>query len=71
MTPYGEVKGVHNFGSNAKEILQSDTRLRLEGGADWSSVNGVRIGLNGFTDGIGSDDLESYGLRVSLAYTIK
>jgi len=31
----------------------------------------VRIGFNGFTDGIGSDDLESYGLRVSLAYTMK
>ena len=71
MTPYGEVKGVHNFGNDTKDILQSDTRLRLEGGADWSSVNGVRIGLNGFTDGIGSNDLESYGLRVSLAYTMK
>lgn len=71
MTPYGEVKGVHNFGNDTKDILQSDTRLRLEGGADWSSVNGVRIGLNGFTDGIGSDDLESYGLRISVAYTMK
>jgi len=71
MTPYGEVKGVHNFGNDTKDILQSDTRLRLEGGADWSSVNGVRIGLNGFTDGIGSDDLESYGLRITVAYTMK
>ena len=71
MTPYGEAKGVFNFGDDAKDILQNDTRLRLEGGADWSSVDGVRIGFNGFTDGIGSDDLESYGLRVSLAYTMK
>jgi outer membrane autotransporter protein len=71
MTPYGEAKGIYNFGSDAKDILQNDTRLRLEGGADWSSINGVRIGLSGFTDGIGSDDLESYGIRVSLAYTMK
>ena len=71
MTSYGEAKGVFNFGDDAKDILQNDTRLRLEGGADWSSNNGVRIGFNGFTDGIGSDDLESYGLRVSLAYTMK
>lgn len=71
MTPYGEAKGVYNFGDDAKDVLENDTRLRLEGGADWSSVNGVRIGLSGFSDGIGSDDLESYGLRVSLAYTMK
>ena len=71
MTPFGEAKGIYNFGDEARDILQNDTRLRLEGGADWASHHGVRIGLSGFTDGIGSEDLESYGFRVSLAYTMK
>ena len=71
MTPFGEVKGIYNFGDEARDILQNDTRLRLEGGADWASHNGARIGLSGFTDGVGADDLESYGFRVSLAYTMK
>lgn len=58
---------VSNFGTDAKDILQNETRLRLEGGTDWSSVNGMHIGFNGFIDGIESGDLESYGFRFSPA----
>ena len=69
--PWGEARGVLNFGNAADQILASDTRLRLEGGADWQSLSGVRFGLSGFADGIGSDDLDSYGARISLSYTMK
>ena len=71
VTPWGEAKGVVSFGNAARDILQDDFRLRLEGGADWSTVDGIRAGVSAFSDGLGSDDLESYGIRLSLSYTMK
>lgn len=67
--PYVEAKGIYSFGDNVEELLGSSTRLRLEGGMDILSRDGLRGSLAVFKDGIGADSYESHGLRASLSFS--
>jgi len=69
--PYGELKGIYSFGDNVDALLGSETRLRVEGGADGFSPNGLRASVSVFSDGIGADEFEAMGLRLSLAFSLR
>lgn len=67
LRPYGEVEGIYSFGDNVELVLGSETRLRIEGGLDGFSKGGWRLSAAAFSDGIGSDDFEVNGFRLSLS----
>lgn len=67
--PYAEIEGIHSFGDGVNSILGNDMRFRLEGGADMFSAGGFRASLSYFEDGIGTDNYDANGFRVSGAFT--
>lgn len=71
VNPYAQVEGIYSFGDDVGEVLGSDVRARIEGGAMWSSPSGVRAGISAFADGLGADQFAAQGIRVSFGYTMK
>lgn len=67
LRPYGEVEGIYSFGDNVKAVLGRETRLRVEGGLDAFSTSGWRLTASAFSDGIGNDNFEASGFRISLS----
>jgi chitinase len=67
LRPYAEAEGIYTFGLERQSALTNSLRMRIEGGADLFSSSGVRFGLSGFHDGIGSDGFKSTGVHVSVS----
>jgi len=67
LRPYAEAEGIYTFGLEQQSVLTNSLRMRIEGGADLFSASGVRFGLSGFHDGIGSDGFKSTGARISVS----
>lgn len=67
LRPYAEAEGIYTFGLEQQSVLTNSLRLRIEGGADLFSGSGLRFGLSGFHDGIGSDGFKSTGARISVS----
>ncbi len=65
-------EGIYNFGETrgvpiANEPTNTDgLRGRVTGGFNLTTSEGVRLGVNGFFDGIGSDGYSAYGVKGSL-----
>lgn len=67
LRPYAEAEGIYTFGLDRQNVLTDSLRMRIEGGADLFSASGLRFGLSGFHDGIGSDGFKSTGARISVS----
>jgi len=67
LRPYAEAEGIYTFGLDPRSVLTNSLRMRIEGGADLFSVGGLRFGLSGFHDGIGSDGFKSTGAHISVS----
>lgn len=65
--PYGEVEGIVTFGLPQQSVLGDGFRMRVEGGAEFLSKSGLRLGLGGFYDGIGGGTYDSKGVHVSVS----
>ena len=72
LRPDGSVEGILSFGDDEIEaVFSNDFRARIEGGARFTSESGVNAGISAFADGIGSDDFNAQGIRVSLSFVMK
>jgi outer membrane autotransporter protein len=67
LRPYAEAEGIYTFGLDRQNVLTDSLRMRIEGGADLFSASGLRFGLSGFHDGIGSDGFKSTGAHISVS----
>jgi chitinase len=68
LRPYAEAEGIYTFGLDRQNVLTESLRMRIEGGADLFSAGGLRFGLSGFHDGIGSDGFKSTGAHISVSF---
>ncbi len=74
VTPYIGIRGIWDFDKAEIVILTSglasgsdDLRARAEGALSVQMTNGWSLDGQGFYDGIGSNDFEAYGGRITLA----
>ncbi|MBD59180.1 MAG: hypothetical protein CL808_03535 [Citromicrobium sp.] len=66
--PYAQFEGVLSFGAGDNLVIENGLRGRVELGADMGSPTGWRIGINGFYDGLGEDEFEAAGGRVTISF---
>jgi len=69
--PFVEVEGIYSFGDGVDTVIGDDTRLRFEGGADIFTDDGMRLSGSYFKDGIGADNYDVYGFRLTGGFTFK
>ncbi|MBD3729874.1 MAG: autotransporter domain-containing protein [Sphingomonadales bacterium] len=69
LRPYAEAEGIVTFGLPAGSVLGDSFRMRVEGGAEMMSREGIRIGLGAFYDGIGAGSYEAKGAHVSVGFS--
>ncbi|MCW3849048.1 PKD domain-containing protein [Sphingomonas sp. LB-2] len=67
LRPFAEGEGIYTFGLDPANVLGSDFRMRIEGGADIVLIGRFRIGVSGFHDGIGGGSYENSGVHVTLS----
>ena len=67
--PFFEVEGIYSFGDGIDTVIGDDTRLRLEGGADIFTGGGLRLSGSYFKDGIGADNYDADGFRITGGFT--
>jgi len=65
LRPFAEVEGIYAFGDEVEEVIGSEIRLVLEGGAEMIASDGFRLTGSVYTDGIGADSFSVYGFRVT------
>ncbi len=67
MDAFITAEGIYSIGDDVEDVLGSAIRARLEGGATFGfAESDFSWGLSGFSDGLGSDDFSSYGVRLSI-----
>ena len=78
VTPYIGIRGIWDFDKaeivNLTSGLASgsdDLRARAEGGLSVQMPNGQSLDGQGFYDGIGSNDFEAYGGRITLTVPLQ
>jgi len=65
LRPFAEVEGIYAFGDGVEEVIGSEIRLVLEGGAEMIASDGFRLTGSVYTDGIGANSFSAYGFRVT------
>ena len=74
-SPYIKLEGLYDFRGgqrlDAEGLLIDEDRLRgrFTGGMNLTSVEGWRVAIESFLDGIGQQDVESYGASINLSLT--
>jgi len=69
--PYGTVEGIVSFGDEFESVFENGARARIEAGGTIRSESGVRAGISAFADGIGRDNFDAQGIRISFGYIMK
>ena len=67
--PYLEARGIYSFGDTGNIFAGDTTRLRGEAGFDLFSLQGHRISLSGYYDGIGVSSYRATGVSLTASLT--
>lgn len=67
--PYLEARGIYSFGDDGGTLGGETTRLRGEAGFDLFSLQGHRVSLSGYYDGIGVASYRATGVRLTASLT--
>ena len=66
--PFAELELIAPFGAPNNLQFTSDTRARLNLGADFTSQQGARAGVSVFQDGLGSGSYRDTGIAISASF---
>ncbi|MEM1087368.1 MAG: autotransporter domain-containing protein [Pseudomonadota bacterium] len=69
--PYAEAEGIYAYGDEIGDLLGNDLRLRIEAGTDFLQSEQLSGSAALFFDGLGTDEFQNTGIRLSFTYTFK
>ena len=69
--PYAEAEGIYAYGDEIGDLLGNDLRLRLEAGTDFLQSEQLSGSAALFFDGLGTDEFQNTGIRLSFTYTFE